>query len=532
MAEAAAMFEALADDKPSDVAARYNQALCLAWNGQNIAAIEVLDQVVNGAAERDFELAVGAWLLAEILRQGAGAEHLADDLSHTIVLPWRAHDGDAVAWLEAFATLRPVPVQADPAVVSPEASRARVFEWLDRLMPAASSSLTAADLPRVLASVVVMRDEIHFASPDLFAMRNEVERRLRLALEDEDPPFERRTTPLPVALWDAAVWQFRLPAGLEPGARHRLTREAVEHFFEHRWIARFPRFGLGNPPIGDEPALPPRWVAQRAEAADTPPETAAVAKAKLEAIVRFRAQLAARPHVAALYEGYPFDRLRRRLGLELHDPDAVDPADVSCMSAEELARLDPATLDPARLLEAYESAETISHPLIGPFVQAIATREPETLLRAHWPDLARAAVFLTLHEPARTPFETPSRAGLDRAEALLDRLIALDRKGRRAEFELWRAELYQRHGDAAAAGRQFASLVEHFPDAVRVLLDGAIRLISEDAFEQAGPLLRHVLERAERAGDRLLATEARNWLGVLSARHRPRKLNRPASIVL
>jgi hypothetical protein len=34
-------------------------------------------------------------------------------------------------------------------------------------------------------------------------------------------------------------------------------------------------------------------------------------------------------------------------------------------------------------------------------------------------------------------------------------------------------------------------------------------------------MLRHVLEHAERAGDRLLAAEARGWFRVLAARHPP-----------
>ena len=43
----------------------------------------------------------------------------------------------------------------------------------------------------------------------------------------------------------------------------------------------------------------------------------AVARAKLTAVVRLREQLGNRPSALLLYQGYPFDRLRRRLGLEL-----------------------------------------------------------------------------------------------------------------------------------------------------------------------------------------------------------------------
>ena len=52
----------------------------------------------------------------------------------------------------------------------------------------------------------------------------------------------------------------------------------------------------------------------------------------------------------------PFDRLRRRLGLELVYPSAVDLQDLGCASGDELDRLDPATLDDSRLVEAFTSA--------------------------------------------------------------------------------------------------------------------------------------------------------------------------------
>ena len=57
-----------------------------------------------------------------------------------------------------------------------------------------------------------------------------------------------------------------------------------------------------------------------------------------------------------LYQGYPFDRLRRRLGLELVYPSAVDMQDLGCASGAELDLLDLATLDDSRLVEAFTSA--------------------------------------------------------------------------------------------------------------------------------------------------------------------------------
>ncbi|MEO6807670.1 MAG: hypothetical protein ABI353_00970, partial [Isosphaeraceae bacterium] len=91
---AADAFQALAVADPSDAAACYNLALCLAWQGENTKAINAIDAFVSLEAEPDPDSAVAAWTLAEILRQGAGAEPLADDLSHAVIIPWSPEDGD------------------------------------------------------------------------------------------------------------------------------------------------------------------------------------------------------------------------------------------------------------------------------------------------------------------------------------------------------------------------------------------------------------------------------------------------------
>src|SRR5439155_1317829 len=70
-------------------------------------------------------------------------------------------------------------------------------------------------------------------------------------------------------------------------------------------------------------------------------------------------QLGARPRTAELYQGYPFDRLRRRLGLEPRDDGSVDADDPSCMSEQELRRLDPAAMGREALAEACRSAAAL-----------------------------------------------------------------------------------------------------------------------------------------------------------------------------
>ena len=72
-------------DDPTDAHARFNQGICLAWLGRNAEAVAALDLAVQAMADRPSP----TWpstpgLLAEVLRQGGGAETLADDLSHVV----------------------------------------------------------------------------------------------------------------------------------------------------------------------------------------------------------------------------------------------------------------------------------------------------------------------------------------------------------------------------------------------------------------------------------------------------------------
>src|SRR4051794_9448341 len=108
---AAEAFRELAEADPDDAAAGFNRALCLAWMGANVPAIAALERVVALEAADAPDTAVDAWTLAEVLRHGAGAEHLADDMSLALVVAWQPEDGDPDAW----GDLRPVEPPIDPA---------------------------------------------------------------------------------------------------------------------------------------------------------------------------------------------------------------------------------------------------------------------------------------------------------------------------------------------------------------------------------------------------------------------------------
>ena len=161
----------------------------------------------------------------------------------------------------------------------------------------------------------------------------EAEEKLRRLIGAEAEPAERVAAPLPLPFLDADVWTARLPFGNRPAIwPTSLARETVEAYYENQWIHR-PRQGLDG--------LSPLAASQDARRGD------AVARAKLDAVVRLREQLGSRPTAVAMYQGYPFDRLRRRLGLDPVESDTVDAGDLSCAGLSELQTLEPDELDDA-----------------------------------------------------------------------------------------------------------------------------------------------------------------------------------------
>ncbi len=112
LAAMADLFGRLAAEGPADPAAWYNRALCLAWSGDNLEAIAALDHVVSLEAGSAFERAVEAWTLAEILRQGGGAETLADDLRFACTIAWKP--ADTAGLLEEFPEIQRIPTPREP----------------------------------------------------------------------------------------------------------------------------------------------------------------------------------------------------------------------------------------------------------------------------------------------------------------------------------------------------------------------------------------------------------------------------------
>src|SRR5262249_58887164 len=102
--------------------------------------------------EPAFDGAVEAWTLAEVLRQGGGAEGLADDLRFACTLDWEPPE---MAWLlDEFPEIQPVPTPQVPGAEAGSDREVEVFHWLDRRLleqGADPGSARAGARPVVLA---------------------------------------------------------------------------------------------------------------------------------------------------------------------------------------------------------------------------------------------------------------------------------------------------------------------------------------------------------------------------------------------
>ncbi|WZO97160.1 hypothetical protein EP7_004182 [Isosphaeraceae bacterium EP7] len=491
---AAAAFGELAGGR--DAQAAYNQALCFAWLGRNLDAIDALDVVVQLLADADFAFATHAWALSDLLRQGAGAEDVADDLNYAVQVVGPIDSDEVLEFAAEHGAARLVRTPGAAEIGVAGTGETRVFEWLDRPFGEDLHAATGVeDIPRLLAMGVASSGSLRFSSPEPLGLDEAIE-----AL-DEVGMFagcdvERSATPLQLTLLDAAVWSFRLPEGLEAEHRGPLYRAEVEHYYESIWIRRA-RHGLDG--------LTPLEASRRAVGGD------ATLRAKLAGVILMREQLGDRPRTAALYQGYPFDRLRRRLSVPLRDPTAVEGADESCLGPEELDALDPATLEVARLADAFASAEALRDDIRS------ARFADEVLLRP-----ASIAAGASLQAAAATLVRLALAADdPDLALDQIDRAIAVDaaeQGGRMFKvLTIWKAEVYARSGEPEAASRVYSEVLEADPNDVATAVDGAETLIDNDEEEAARTLLDIAILRATKSGQPELGQRAQRLLELLDA---------------
>jgi hypothetical protein len=169
----------------------------------------------------------------------------------------------------------------------------------------------------------------------------------------------------------------------------------------------------------------------------------------------------------------------------------VDLDDLTCASAPELDRLDPAALDDVHLAEAFESAAGLREDSrTVPFAAALARRDALRLSRLDLP-----ALFAPLVRSALAA-DRPGEA-LD----WLNRAAALGAAGDGRTFDIWRAEVHARSGDPDAAMATYQALLARAPASTALALDAAWTMLDNGFEEHARIFLRHASDQAEKTGD-------------------------------
>ncbi len=478
-------FGRLANEIAGDSSAWFNRALCLAWAGENLDAIAALDQVVRIDARIRFDDAVEAWSLAEILRQGGGAETLADDLRFAFTIAWGARE---TCWLlDEFPELRRVRTPRPPGGPADDAAEIEVYEWYDRpLEAAAGAARSARDLPTVLASVYTNGESLRGSSPRLRSLQ-QIEEILLPRLEDRERSIKREASPLPLPFLDADIWTFRIPAGIEREQADELARSAVEAYYENEWI-HHPRASLG----GESPL-------QSARAAKSGDD---VARARLTAVIQIRQQLGERPTARSLYQGYPFDRLRNRLEMAIEDPAMIDRDDLSCASGARLDEIDPAALDDALLGEAIASA-------LGLRDDARTARlSAEYLTRQH-PAVPRVEITDLVAPLVR---QAMGRNDPDGALHWIERARVLAADAGAKALDVWRAEILARIDRPGAALALYRLLITPDRDGAALALDGGETLLENGHEQEAESLLETARQLAQDTGREWIERRARELL--------------------
>ena len=139
-ADLAAMADAfgrLAAEGRPDAAAWYNRAICLAWLGSNREAVACLDARRSSWRPSRRRPRGGGLDAGRALRQGGGAEELADDLRFACTIDW---DPGETARCSASSPRSPGADAAGAGRRALPTLRSRVFEWPDRMIPGADQA--------------------------------------------------------------------------------------------------------------------------------------------------------------------------------------------------------------------------------------------------------------------------------------------------------------------------------------------------------------------------------------------------------
>ncbi|QDU63565.1 hypothetical protein Pan216_44460 [Planctomycetes bacterium Pan216] len=471
--ELATTYAFLAEDDKFDRAAWYNLALVRAWLGRNLEAIEALDHYAS--LETDRELAADAWHLGEILRVGAGAEEVSDNIHH--VVTYRVPEPEAF-----FELLQKV--KCTVVVKSPEGHHS--LHWMDREVDQEPSDVPlVGGPPKQLAQVFIIPGEVHIVATTESNLRR-VRDQFEEALFDTVHYAEELTRPGSLQTLDAEPFLIFHETSSSPEEQRKRAFESVKHYFEVDWIHR-PLKALGGL---------------------SPIDAAASEKlhAKLEGVIRFRERNYERYEV-----GYSFDRLRNKLGLPSDITlDEENPEDVSALSAKQLADLVPAELSDEDLQGAYRTANSLDSPQMALiFAEEMVARE----------SLAAKAETVPLFRRLITDRLERSRPDEAAAFALRGQEADEEHHGgnNKVDFLALRARIAVANDNEKEASELLKQVVDAEPDNFDRLSSEIEHLLSRGANQAAHDLAELGIEKADASGRKDFKEQFREYLSAASS---------------
>jgi tetratricopeptide (TPR) repeat protein len=464
LSELARAFENVTQDDSGDGAAWFNLGLCRAWLGENQTAVEALEHAIELEDEAS---AVEAATLGEVLRCGYGMDEQSDYHEYSSYTTIRNPEPINALLQEWAQSNRLIHIPVD---------QQGLFHAL--VLELTTSGLVTAGRPAADAGVLgaylfVVNNILRIASPvkDPFTrLREEMRKKLNLALTE----LQERSGPIP--FHEVVTEALIFPIGqVEPDAAARRILDHASRFYEDTWIHR-PRRSLNNiAPVDAAGAIRLRR--------------------KLLGVIAFVEQCAR----GGMLAEYDFNRLRRKLGLISAAPAAVTASsavsDVSAMGTAELAALKPEALADEQLEQAYQAAHRLdANELAANFASALVARP----VQPDRPD--RYPFFSFLIQKALK--EGAGDEALDRVNE--GERVDCEHNGgkRRNDYELRRAQIHARRGEADAAHDVFQRLIERTPANLRIRGQAAEAMLNLKQPARALKFAEDGLTAARAANDR------------------------------
>lgn len=469
LSEAAKFFEKASQQPKADPLAWYNAGLLRAWMGENAKALEHWERYID--KERDESKAVPVSALMQILMMG---EELLDRTDYVHYrLDARLRDPRAVVrtiqqWINEN---RFAPMQHDP-----EEGMITGFVLQE------SSGLIGAAAPIALpvaGILTLFRDQIRLTAPDQDSLDRIFHQFLDQVGEAAIVPAEgiaRR----PARFSDVNLETFVMPVGRDRLLEYpEMFRQHLTRYFEEVWLNR-PLQALGG--------MTPRQAAEQPNL-----------RRRLLGLILFREQLMV-PTRQKSDEGgpriskeYDFQRLRQLLHLDTEPPPPS--IDFASMSAADLAELDVSTLTTEQLEKAFRAAVGLdARPLARKFVDAIISRPADP----QRPDLYPFYKYLIDQAQTQADWEQALRL----VEAGLQADAERNQGLRRNDYEVRRAQLLAKRGDAEKAAETFQALIDRVPTEPKYRGTAAEAMLSLRQGQRALNFAEGGLEVARQVGNR------------------------------